>query len=65
VASNGYVKTLISMAAKFGMQQPVIVSQGGIGLAESIDRDFSYFSDTISCVRTTYKGPSSLIRIIL
>jgi glutamate racemase len=35
-----------------------IVSQGGFGLAESIDRDWSYFVDTASAVRSGYKGPS-------
>jgi glutamate racemase len=58
VASDGYPKAIRALAAKAGIQQPVIVSQGGAGLAESIDRDFSYFSDTVTAMRSTYKGPA-------
>ena len=58
VASDGYPKAIRALAAKAGMQQPVIVSQGGAGIAESIDRDFSYFSDTVTTMRPGYKGPS-------
>ncbi|MBU3743999.1 MAG: Asp/Glu/hydantoin racemase [Sediminibacterium sp.] len=58
VASNGYPRTLIEMAAKQGMATPVIVSQGGAGLAESIDRDWSYYVDTATKYRKEYKGPS-------
>lgn len=58
VASNGYPRTLKTMAKQLGMNEPIIVSQGGFGLAESIDRDWSYFVDTITAARTTYKGPS-------
>ncbi len=58
VASDGYPKALRALSAKVGMQQPIIVSQGGAGLAESIDRDFSYFSDTVTAARLSYKGPA-------
>ena len=58
VASDGYPKALRALSTKAGMQQPIIVSQGGAGLAESIDRDFSYFSDTVTAARPSYKGPS-------
>lgn len=58
VASNGYPRTLIEMSAQLGMQEPVIASQGGAGLAESIDRDWSYFMDTATRYRKDYKGPS-------
>ena len=58
VASDGYPKALRALSAKAGMQQPVIVGQGGAGLAESIDRDFSYFSDTVTAARSSYKGPA-------
>ncbi len=57
VASDAYPKTLRALATKSGLQQLVIVSQGGSGLAESIDRDFSYFSDTATSTRLSYKGP--------
>ena len=58
VASNGYPRTLIEMSAQLGMPEPVITSQGGAGLAESIDRDWSYYVDTASRYRKEYKGPS-------
>ena len=50
--------TIRLMAAERNMAEPSIVSQGGVGLAESIDRDWSYFSDTLTKVRSEYKGPS-------
>ena len=58
VASEGYPRTIKAMAAKLNMPEPSVVSQGGVGLAESIDRDWSYFSDTLTQVRSEYKGPS-------
>lgn len=58
VASNGYPNTIKNFAKQMKMPEPSVVSQGGVGLAESIDRDWSYFSDTLTTVRSTYKGPS-------
>lgn len=58
VASDGYPRTLRNMAATYGLSDLSIVSQGGFGLAESIDRDWSFYVDTASRVRTDYKGPS-------
>ncbi len=58
VASNGYPNTIKMMAKKYCLQEPSIVSQGGIGLAEAIDKDWSYIGDTVTTVRTSYKGPS-------
>lgn len=42
VASDGYPKTLRTMAKQLGMEEPSIVSQGGFGLADAIDRDYSF-----------------------
>jgi glutamate racemase len=58
VASDGYPKTIRAMAKSLGMNEPVIVSQGGYGLADAIDRDYSFFVDTASSYRKDYKGPS-------
>jgi glutamate racemase len=58
VASNGYPRTLQAMAKAKGMQELSVISQGGSGLAESIDRDWSYFVDTLTKARKEYKGPS-------
>ena len=59
VASNGYPRTLKEMAKQLGFTDSLsIVSQGGLGLAESIDRDFDYYSDTITKTRNAYRGPS-------
>ncbi len=58
VASNGYPNTIKMMAKKYGLPEPSIVSQGGVGLAEAIDKDWSYIGDTVTTVRTSYKGPS-------
>jgi glutamate racemase len=58
VASNGYPRTLQEMAKQFGIKNISTVSQGGLGLAESIDRDLDYFSDTTMAVRKNYRGPS-------
>lgn len=58
VASDGYPRTIRKMAKEKNMAEPIIISQGGVGLAESIDRDWSYFIDTATKARTGYKGPS-------
>ena len=58
VASNGYPKTLNAMKAKFGFDKLSVISQGGVGLAESIDRDYSFYVDTLTKARKDYKGPS-------
>lgn len=58
VASNGYPKALEQIGVNLGMGKLSIVSQGGYGLAESIDRDWSFLADQISKPRTDYKGPS-------
>lgn len=58
VASNGYPRTLQTMASAMGMPALSVISQGGSGLAESIDRDWSYFVDTLTKTRSDYKGPS-------
>ncbi len=58
VASEGYPRTLQAMAKEKGLPVLSVVSQGGAGLAESIDRDWSYFVDTLTKARKEYKGPS-------
>ena len=58
VASNGYPLTLNAMAKSYGLNNLSIVSQGGVGLAESIDRDWSYYIDSAKTPRKGYKGPS-------
>jgi glutamate racemase len=58
VASDGYPRTLRNMAAQYGLKDLSIVSQGGFGLAESIDRDWSFYVDTATRIRPDYKGPS-------
>jgi len=58
VASDGYPKTLRKMAQQLGMTEPSIVSQGGFGLADAIDRDYSFFDEKAAGYRKDYKGPS-------
>jgi len=58
VASNGYPRTLEAMAKELKQPALSIVSQGGYGLAESIDQDWSYYIDTLTKARASYKGPS-------
>ena len=58
VASDGYPKTLRRLSAFVGLSNLSIVSQGGYGLAESIDRDWSFLADQVSKIRADYKGPS-------
>ena len=59
VASNGYPRTLKALAAKYaGVGELSIICQGGVGLAESIDRDNDYFNDTVTKTRSNYRGPS-------
>lgn len=58
VASDGYPKTLRNMAKQLNMDEPTIVSQGGFGLADAIDRDYSFFDERADKTRADYKGPS-------
>jgi glutamate racemase len=58
VASNGYPKTIREMARQQGLPEPVIVSQGGLGLADAIDRDYSFIDENAKSYRKDYKGPS-------
>lgn len=58
VASGGYPRTLEAMAGAYRLKNLSIVSQGGAGLAESIDRDWSFLADTATAPRPAYKGPS-------
>ena len=58
VASNGYPRTIQEMAVARGMKEPVVVSQGGFGLADAIDRDYSFFDASATAYRKDYKGPS-------
>jgi len=58
VASKGYPNAIKKAAKQMTIPEPSIVSQGCVGLAESIDRDWSYFSDTLTTTRASYKGPS-------
>lgn len=58
VASEGYPNTLRKMAKEMGLPSLSIVSQGGYGLAESIDRDWSFIAETSTQPREDYKGPS-------
>ena len=58
VASDGYPKSIRLLAVSMQMAAPVIVSQGGFGLADAIDRDYSFYVDTASAHRKDYKGPS-------
>ncbi|MFZ9695237.1 MAG: glutamate racemase [Chitinophagaceae bacterium] len=60
VSSNGYPNTLQKMAKEQGLPPISVVSQGGYGLAESIDRDWSFIADSSSKPRADYKGPSLL-----
>lgn len=58
VASQGYPNTLQKMAKDLGLPSLSIVSQGGYGLAESIDGDWSFIAETSKRPREDYKGPS-------
>jgi glutamate racemase len=58
VASKGYPNAIQAAARRLGIAEPSVASQGAVGLAESIDRDWNYLSDAATAVRTEYKGPS-------
>lgn len=58
VASEGYPNTLRKMAKELRLPSLSIVSQGGYGLAESIDRDWSFIAENSTGPREDYKGPS-------
>ncbi len=59
VTSGGYPRALRMFAKQNLVADTLsIISEGGVGLAESIDRDWDYFNDTLSAARQSYKGPS-------
>lgn len=58
IASNVYPKTLEKLAFEMNIELSPIICQGGVGVAESIDRDWNYLDDTITVPRKDYKGPS-------
>lgn len=58
VASEGYPNALRKLAKEQGLTPLSIISQGGYGLAESIDRDWSFIAENSTLPREDYKGPS-------
>lgn len=60
VASNGYVRSLETLRKQLGYQGELqIYSQGGVGLAESIDEEPDYIDRKAQAVRKNYRGPSA------
>ena len=59
VGSKGYQNTILKLKDKLGYSGKIdIFSQGGIGIAESIDGKINYLNKNLKAPRKTYKGPS-------
>lgn len=57
IASGGYERTIKEVAAKNGFIDPVVVNQGGLGFAESVDGEYDYIDRSSKKVRDNYRGP--------
>jgi len=58
VSSNGYENAINRMTNKNGMKGNIeVFSQGGIGIAESLDGDTDYYNIKVDGINLNYKGP--------
>ena len=59
VSSKGYSNTILKFKEQLGYTGNIeVFSQGGLGIAESVDEDANYFNKNLSQPREDYKGPS-------
>jgi glutamate racemase len=59
VSSKGYPNTILKYKEQFGYTGNIeIFSQGGLGIAESVDEDLNYYDKNLTRPRMDYKGPS-------
>lgn len=59
VSSKGYQNTILKLKDQLGFTGNIeVFSQGGIGIAETVDEDENYFNKNLKSPRQDYKGPS-------
>ncbi|MFK5959595.1 MAG: hypothetical protein QM495_12100 [Lutibacter sp.] len=59
VASKGYQNTIFKFKNQLGFTGNIeVFSQGGIGIAETVDEDANYFNKNLKKPRKDYKGPA-------
>ena len=59
VSSKGYSNTILKFKEQLGYTGNIeVFSQGGLGIAESVDEDTNYFNKNLTQPREDYKGPS-------
>ena len=59
VSSKGYPNTILKFKDQLGYTGKIeVFSQGGLGIAESVDEDRNYFNKNLTQPREEYKGPS-------
>jgi glutamate racemase len=56
--SQGYVRAIKKSAAQAGIEPPVVIQQGCLGLAGAIEGDPSYITSTESAAAADYHGPA-------
>ena len=59
VSSKGYSNAILKFKEQLGYTGNIeVFSQGGLGIAESVDEDANYFNKNLTQPREDYKGPS-------
>lgn len=59
ISSKGYSNTILKFKEQLGYTGNIeVFSQGGLGIAESVDEDTNYFNKNLTQPREDYKGPS-------
>jgi glutamate racemase len=59
ISSKGYSNTIMKFKEQLGYTGNIeVFSQGGLGIAESVDEDTNYFNKNLTQPREDYKGPS-------
>ena len=59
ISSKGYSNTILNFKEQLGYTGNIeVFSQGGLGIAESVDEDTNYFNKNLTQPREDYKGPS-------
>lgn len=56
--SKGYVRAIANSAAEAGIEPPVVIQQGCLGLAGAIEGDPSYITSSDAAATTYYRGPA-------
>ncbi len=56
--SEGYVRAIANSAAEAGIEPPIVIQQGCLGLAGAIEGDPSYITSPEAAATVDYRGPA-------